>query len=425
MERMAQSLARAFPNRLLYHETRWQKFPDGTDNIHIGGFHPINRISGEHILLLASFHNNDVTLSQFSVMVALLQSFVESLTIVLPFYPVGTMERVFEEGQVATANTYAQMFSNLPSCGKPTRLIVYDLHTLQNRFYLHGNAIASLQTTVPLLLERIKNTPIDCIAFPDDGAAKRFGSMFKDLGYEIVTCGKTRDGDKRVVIIQDGDPSGKHVVIVDDLVQTGGTLYECGLALKAAGAEEVNAFVAHGVFPNHSWKKFLSSGERGDCFKRFYLTNSIPTVTDHIPKNDVFEVLDLGVQIMRDVDGFTAPGAGTVTSIGGASVTAAAAPSTSSSSSSSSRSNSAGAVTGKSSSASAAGQSAPSSSTAVAVDESEDEEDEDEEEEEEESGSSDVDDEDDEEGGEPAAGGSYAAMLAAASAAASSLAERF
>jgi hypothetical protein len=55
---------------------------------------PVNRISGEHVLFLASFHNNDVTLSQFSVMVTLLQSFIESLTVVLPFYPVGTMERV-------------------------------------------------------------------------------------------------------------------------------------------------------------------------------------------------------------------------------------------------------------------------------------------------------------------------------------------
>jgi E3 ubiquitin-protein ligase DOA10 len=55
---------------------------------------PINRISGEHVIFLASFHSNDVTLSQFSVMCTLLQSFVESLTVVLPFYPVGTMERV-------------------------------------------------------------------------------------------------------------------------------------------------------------------------------------------------------------------------------------------------------------------------------------------------------------------------------------------
>ena len=104
--------------------------------------------------------------------------------------------------------------------------------------------------------------------------------MFDGLGYDIVTCGKTRDGDKRVVTIQDGDCKGKNVIIVDDLVQTGGTLYECGLALKAAGAKSVNAFVAHGVFPNESWKRFMKSGDRG-CFDRFYLTNSIPTVTHY------------------------------------------------------------------------------------------------------------------------------------------------
>jgi len=190
MEKLAQSICDKYPDRFMFHSTKWHKFPDGTDNIEIGGFQPINRLSGQNVLFLCSFHNNDVTLSQFSVMITLLQSFIESLTVVLPFYPVGTMERVIQEGQVPTANTYAQMFSNLPSCGKPTRLVVYDLHTLQNRFYLHGNAIASLQTTIPLLIEKIKTSNIDCVSFPDDGAAKRFSYLFKKLGYEIVTCGK-------------------------------------------------------------------------------------------------------------------------------------------------------------------------------------------------------------------------------------------
>ena len=126
----------AYPDRFTFHPTEWKKFPDGTDNIEIGGFSPQNVISGEHVLFLASFHNNDVTLSQFQVMICLLQSFVESMTVVLPYSPVGTMERVVQEGQVATAATYAHMFSSLPSCGRPTRLMVYDLHTLQNRFYL-------------------------------------------------------------------------------------------------------------------------------------------------------------------------------------------------------------------------------------------------------------------------------------------------
>lgn len=186
MEQLARAMVALEPKRFAYHETSWQKFPDGTDKIEVGGFHPVNRLAGNHIVFLCSFHNNDVTLSQFSVMITLLSSFVESLTIVLPFYPVGTMERVIKEGQVATANTYAEMLSNLPSCGRPARLVVYDLHTLQNRFYLHNHAFASLQTTIPLLIDALRQqaaedpaNAVDCIAFPDDGAAKRFSGMFQ------------------------------------------------------------------------------------------------------------------------------------------------------------------------------------------------------------------------------------------------------
>lgn len=128
--------------------------------------------------------------------------------------------------------------------------------------------------------------------------------MFDGLGYEIVTCGKTRDGDKRVVYIQEGNPRDKNVLIVDDLVQTGGTLYESGITLKSLGANEVNCFVAHGVFPNESWKRFMKSGDRG-CFNKFYLTNSIPTVTRTLPKDDVFHVLDLTDKVVEDLDKYS------------------------------------------------------------------------------------------------------------------------
>jgi len=305
-EPLARRIEEAYPDRFTFHPTEWKKFPDGTDNIEIGGFSPQNVISGEHVLFLASFHNNDVTLSQFQVMICLLQSFIESMTVVLPYSPVGTMERVVQEGQVATAATYAHMFSSLPSCGRPTRLMVYDLHTLQNRFYLHGNAVASLQTAIPLLKKKIKETNIDCVAFPDDGAAKRFSAMFQDMDLEIIVCGKTRgEGDERNVVIQDGNADGRHIVIVDDLVQTGGTLYESGKVLKEAGAASVNAFVTHAVFPNDSWKLFNKGGERA-CFDKFWVTNSIPTVTYKLPTEDgVFEVLDLTDLIINDLDHFS------------------------------------------------------------------------------------------------------------------------
>jgi ribose-phosphate pyrophosphokinase len=305
-ESLARRMEQVYPDRFTFHPTRWEKFPDGTDNIEIGGFLPQNLLSGEHVLFLASFHNNDVTLSQFQVIICLLQSFIESLTVVLPYYPVGTMERVTKEGTVATAATYAHMFSSLPNCGRPTRLMVYDLHTLQNRFYLHGNAVASLQTAIPLLKEKILATNIDCVAFPDDGAAKRFGEMFRDIeDLETIVCGKTRgEGGIRNVVIQDGDAKGRHIVIVDDLVQTGGTLYECGKVLKEAGAASVNAFVSHAVFPKESWKRFSKGGDRS-CFDRFWVTNSIPTVTDTLPDDGVFEVLDLMELIINDVDHYS------------------------------------------------------------------------------------------------------------------------
>lgn len=335
-EPLARRMEASYPDRFTFHATRWKKFADGTDDIEISGFHPRNLISGQHVLFLASFHSNDVTLSQFQVMIALLQSFIESLTVVLPFSPVGTMERVVREGQVATAATYAHMFSSLPNCGRPTRLMVYDLHTLQNRFYLHGtyymctrmqttngcwccllqndfvattgNAVASLQTAIPLLKRRLKESPVNVIAFPDDGAAKRFGAFFEDMDMDIIVCAKQRgEADARSIIIQDGatNVEGRHIVIVDDLVQTGGTLYETGKVLQEAGAASVSAFVSHAVFPKESWKRFNKGGDR-DCFDKFWVTNSIPTVTDCLPENDgVFEVLDLMDLVINDIDHFS------------------------------------------------------------------------------------------------------------------------
>jgi phosphoribosylpyrophosphate synthetase len=85
-----------------------------------------------------------------------------------------------------------------------------------------------LETAIPLLLQRLSKLEDHSdvsIAFPDEGAWKRFQSLF--TGYELITCIKVRKETKRVVTIKDGDPRGKHVVIVDDLVQSGGTLQEC------------------------------------------------------------------------------------------------------------------------------------------------------------------------------------------------------
>ena len=64
---------------------------------------------------------------------------------------------------------------------------------------------------------------------------------------------------------------GRHVVIVDDLVQSGGTLLECAKAVRFRGSMSTSCFVTHAVFPNDSWRKFTDP----ECeFKHFWITVS-------------------------------------------------------------------------------------------------------------------------------------------------------
>ena len=63
-ESLALGLEETCPERFHFHPTKWGKFPDGTDNIEVGGFDPYNVIAGERVIFLASFHNNDATMQQ-------------------------------------------------------------------------------------------------------------------------------------------------------------------------------------------------------------------------------------------------------------------------------------------------------------------------------------------------------------------------
>ena len=61
--------------------------------------------------------------------------------------------------------------------------------------------------------------------------------------------------------------------------------------------------MAHGVFPQDAWLRFARGGDR-DVFDTFYVTNSIPTTTNKLPRDDVFTVIDLTARIVDDLDGF-------------------------------------------------------------------------------------------------------------------------
>ncbi|KAF8410997.1 hypothetical protein HHK36_003536 [Tetracentron sinense] len=357
----------------------WRSFDDGFPNLFINNAH---NIRGHHVAFLASFSSPGVIFEQLSVIFALPRLFVASFTLVLPFFPTGSFERMEEEGDVATAFTMARILSNIPiSRGGPTSLVIYDIHALQDlffllklsrkpvkkfdaqlvwrggscdwpasnafslpevygeldswriiaegeasfsryacastgaldsdlrifivdftqeRFYFGDHVLPCFETGIPLLKQRLHQLPDAdniVIAFPDDGAWKRFYKQLQH--FPMVVCAKVREGDKRIVRLKEGNPAGCHVVIVDDLVQSGGTLIECQKVLAAHGATKVSAYVTHGVFPKRSWERFTHKNDEDSqkAFAYFWITDSCPLTVTAIANKAPFEVLSLAGSI--------------------------------------------------------------------------------------------------------------------------------
>ena len=70
--------------------------------------------------------------------------------------------------------------------------------------------------------------------------------------------------------------------------------------LEVADGRADEVAVGAGVFPRDAWRRCARGGDR-DVFSKFYVTNSIPTTTDRLPKNDVFEVIDLTDRLVGDL----------------------------------------------------------------------------------------------------------------------------
>jgi hypothetical protein len=113
---------------------KWGTFADGFPNLFVPNAHGIR---SQHVAFLASFSSPGVIFEQLSIIYALPRMFVSSFTLVLPFFPTGTLERMEDEGDIATAFTLARILSNIPiSRGGPTSLVIFDIHALQVSLYL-------------------------------------------------------------------------------------------------------------------------------------------------------------------------------------------------------------------------------------------------------------------------------------------------
>lgn len=304
MKLLADKLVSFHPHLFETRDIQWGHFPDGWPDLKF----PTD-LANRRVIFLGSLLHRSNLFEQQSVAMVLPRQSIQSLDIYMPMYSTGTMEHI-TPGVVATADTLAQMMS---SCFPMTKegsasFNTFDIHHSTIRGFFDNRLPLNPMTAVPLLLNELAGMTAGylkyALAFPDEGSFKRFRNLIP-TDIPLIVCGKMRKGDERRVRLTDYPEdmdfnSLDHVVIVDDIVRSGGTLYGCMQALQDVGCKRISAFVPHAVFERREYLHFMPGGKWAGLH-RFYITDSIPEQAAKLHGHGPFRALSLTSMIVKDL----------------------------------------------------------------------------------------------------------------------------
>ena len=171
----------------------------------------------------------------------------------------------------------AKLAANLLTAAGADRVMTCDLHAdqIQGFFDIPVDHVYASKVFIPCI--KALNIPDLAIAAPDMGGAKRANSYAKSLGGEkqdcgVIICHKTRERANVVSEIKAiGDVEGKNIVIVDDMIDTAGTLCKAADVLKEKGAASVRCCATHGILSDCALDRIHDS-----ALEEVYITDTIP-----------------------------------------------------------------------------------------------------------------------------------------------------
>ncbi len=183
----------------------------------------------------------------------------------------------------------AKLVANLLQAAGCDRVMTCDLHAdqIQGFFDIPVDHIYASSVFIPYLRElNVENL---AIAAPDMGGAKRANAYARYLQCPVIICHKSREKANVVgSITAIGDVAGKNVIIIDDMVDTAGTLTKAANALKSMGAASVRACATHAVFSGAAYKNIAES-----ALEEFIVTDTVPLSTD--PEKDKSKITVLSM----------------------------------------------------------------------------------------------------------------------------------
>ncbi len=253
-------------------------------------------VRGADVFVVQSTCNpGNTNLMEMLVMIdALKRSSAKRITAVLPYYGYARQDRKIEPRVPITA----KLVANLLETAGTDRVLTIDLHAGQIQGFF--NVPVDDLFAMYVLVKYIKDLNLEnlMVISPDAGGVERARAFAKRLGVSLAIIDKRREvanEAKAMHII--GDVKGKVAFIVDDMIDTAGTLLEATSALLREGAKEVHACCSHPVFSGPAAKRINDS-----AIKSIVTTNTIPLPDALInsPKIKILSVAPLlGEAILR------------------------------------------------------------------------------------------------------------------------------
>ena len=223
---------------------------------------------------------------------ALKRSSANSITAVVPYFGYARQDRK----AAPRVPISAKLVANMMQTAGIDRVVTMDLHAGQIQGFFDvpvDNLYGSIVLIDYLKSKNLKN-PI--IASPDVGGAARARSFAKKLSLDLVIVDKRREeANKSEVMNIIGDVAGKDVILIDDMIDTAGTIVKAAGAFKEQGAKSVSAFCTHAVLSGPAYERIESGALDG-----LVVTDTIP-LKQESDRIKVISVAPLFGEVIRRV----------------------------------------------------------------------------------------------------------------------------
>jgi ribose-phosphate pyrophosphokinase len=270
-------------------------FSDGEIMVEIG-----ENVRGRDIYVVQSTCSptNNNLMELLIMMDALKRASAATITAVIPYYGYARQDRKVAPRTPITSKLVADLITTAGA----DRVVTIDLHAGQIQGFF--NIPVDNLYAAPVILEHLKNRFTDgdaVMVSPDAGGTERARAFAKRLGCTLAVIDKRRTGPNVAEVMHlIGDVKGKAAIILDDMIDTAGTLTQAARALKEHGAKSIYACATHGVLSGPALDRINESP-----IEEVLITDTIPLggkaeLTEKVKVLSVAELLAEAIRRIHD-----------------------------------------------------------------------------------------------------------------------------